>query len=99
VDAWSRAIIPDAQAEDALNLLPSQQRPPKFRAAIYLPRFPAARIRSAGKKKNWCMPLQRACGCPIFVIAAAWTATLAQLRLVELQSVVQLYRALGGGWQ
>ncbi len=25
--------------------------------------------------------------------------TLAQLRLVELQSVVQLYRALGGGWQ
>ena len=24
---------------------------------------------------------------------------LAQLRLVELQSVVQLYRALGGGWQ
>ena len=25
--------------------------------------------------------------------------TLAQLRLTELQSVVQLYRALGGGWQ
>ncbi|MGA2880304.1 MAG: efflux transporter outer membrane subunit [Bryobacteraceae bacterium] len=25
--------------------------------------------------------------------------TLAQLRLLELQSVVQLYRALGGGWQ
>ena len=25
--------------------------------------------------------------------------SLAQLRLVELQSVVQLYRALGGGWQ
>ena len=25
--------------------------------------------------------------------------TLAQLRLQELQSVVQLYRALGGGWQ
>ena len=24
---------------------------------------------------------------------------LAQLRLLELQSVVQLYRALGGGWQ
>jgi outer membrane protein TolC len=25
--------------------------------------------------------------------------TLAELRLLELQSVVQLYRALGGGWQ
>jgi multidrug efflux system outer membrane protein len=25
--------------------------------------------------------------------------TLAQLQLQELQSVVQLYRALGGGWQ
>ncbi len=25
--------------------------------------------------------------------------SLAQLRLLELQSVVQLYRALGGGWQ
>jgi multidrug efflux system outer membrane protein len=25
--------------------------------------------------------------------------TLAQLRLLELDSVVQLYRALGGGWQ
>jgi multidrug efflux system outer membrane protein len=25
--------------------------------------------------------------------------TLAQLRLLELQTVVQLYRALGGGWQ
>ena len=25
--------------------------------------------------------------------------TLAQLRLLELESVVQLYRALGGGWQ
>jgi outer membrane protein TolC len=25
--------------------------------------------------------------------------TLAQLQLQELQAVVQLYRALGGGWQ
>jgi len=25
--------------------------------------------------------------------------TLARLRLAELQSIVQLYRALGGGWQ
>jgi multidrug efflux system outer membrane protein len=25
--------------------------------------------------------------------------TLAELRLLELESVIQLYRALGGGWQ
>jgi hypothetical protein len=122
VDAWSRAIIPDAQAEDALNLLLAKAPAefPRGDLPAGLPRSPysmcacaparcakwptpwpctLARASSAGKKKNWCTPLQKACGCPICVIAAAWTATLAQLRLVELQSVVQLYRALGGGWQ
>jgi outer membrane protein TolC len=121
VDAWSRAIIPDAQAEDALNLLLATapaQVPRRFTCRASPQPVFHARLRSGalrevadalsvhtrtreqrGEEEKLVHALSVSVRLSNLRYRGGLDSYLAQLRLVELQSVVQLYRALGGGWQ